>query len=205
MPANQQAITHTEVDPIHSNFIHNINEKGIRFYLGLDDGQLWSYHDPRTWGTITLVEGEKPRDDAQIAAFGPDWMNETSAAIAAIVNTRTKTTAKEVLTNQRISCGIGNYIACEALFIAGIHPRDSWSLLSEADRVRTACAVRQFLQRSLLENDHSHWQVFQKLGSECPVCKSSDIQYIKDGTHASAKRGSYFCPSCQQRRGSSTG
>jgi len=195
-PANEMAQEATQVDGIKDNFLHNVNEAGIRFRLALNDGQIWNYHDPRTWGRLELVDGDYPSSDPQIARMGPDWIKSPRAANWELTSTSSTRTLKDLLTDQSVAAGVGNYLAVEACFLTKKHPLGRWNQLTEYEKDLLAFNVEAFINLSLKKDDHSHWSVFGKAYETCPSCRSTNIQYVKDSK--SAKRGSYFCPTCQR-------
>jgi len=178
-------------DTIRNNFIHKINEKGIRLRIRLDDGQMWAYVDPRTWGKWHLRSGTKPRDDSYFKTYGPDWITDRSQAMQALLGHKSRRRAKDVLTDQKVTAGLGNYLACETLWHAMIHPHCRWDQVKLDQRARLNVCIEDMIDHSLRRSDHGHWAVFQK--KTCPSCGST-IKYVKD---SGGKRGSYFCPSCQ--------
>ena len=133
--------------------------------------------------------------DPQIEALGPDWLIEPKLAILALIRANTKRMAKDVLTDQRLASGIGNYLACEILYRAGVHPAARWHTIDRLGRAKIADEAIIFLEQCMNHADHSHWKVFDKKGESCPAC-AAPIAYVKDGG-GNAKRGSYYCPVCQ--------
>lgn len=197
MPGNTMTwARHPTPDDMHENFRHNVDDRNIRFRLIMSNDEVWNYHDSRTWGKWQLVENvANICEDPQIQKYGPDWLKETGKAFDSLMICITKRAAKDVLTDQNISAGIGNYLAVEALHRAKIHPRRTWNTLTVDQKSNLLYDVSSFIDESLKRDDHSHWLVFEKAGQVCKTCGKGTIQYLKDG--ASAKRGSYFCNVCQ--------
>ena len=193
MPGNEKAALVAQVDPIYQNFLHSVSEKNIRIKIELNDGQIWNYHDSRTWSKWELCEVTSPREDSQIKAFGPDWIEEMDDAADALIMTTTRRRLKDVLTDQRLAAGLGNYLACEVAWRARIHPHRRFDTITPSDRKKLACTVIATLALSMAKTDHSHWAVFKRVGKACWYCGGL-IEYVKDGKGA---RGSYFCGGCQ--------
>lgn len=192
---------HPTPDDMHENFRHSVDDRNIRFRMFMDNGDVWNYHDSRTWGKLQLVEGVSSiLDDEQIARYGPDWVKSPHEALDAIVDHRSRRAAKDVLTDQNVSAGVGNYLAVEAMHRAGVYPRTSWSELGRNTRWLIGEMLRELIDESFNSSNHSHWRIFEKRGQLCPSCEQGIIEYVKDG--ASAKRGSYYCPICQPRSSS---
>lgn len=186
----------SRTDPIDENFIHSFSPKTVRLKLFLDDGQEWHYHDGRTWGKWELRKGKEPRDNDYFATYGPDWLESPGEAGERLKGTNSKRTLKDILCNQKITCGLGNYLACEAAWRAGLHPHRQWNTITTADRHALCRVIVELLGTCMERSDHSHWAVFLKAGQPCPRCERK-IEYAKDGVGA---RGSYYCGACQPQQ-----
>jgi len=194
LPNNQQAADlagRSLIDP--TKFIHSTDKKHTRLRLHFTDGQVWNYIDPRTWGKFFIRRGYVPRDNSYFEDYGPDWLIDPITAMNALVQCNSSKTVKDVLTDQRITAGLGNYLACETAFRANIHPHQSWNSIEKQDRSRLAKLIPRFLQDCYNRDDHSHWAVFGMEGRGCVKCQTP-ISYAKD---RNSSRGSYFCLSCQ--------
>lgn len=196
MPNNQAAAEATKTDKIARNFIHKIIAANVRIRFHFADGQEWNYHDARTWGKWYLRKGETARDDQYLASLGPDWGFEAERAVEALRVHRTKRTLKDVLCDQHVTQGLGNYLACEIANRAGIHPHEPYDHLTDFDRVKLCTKVLETLTECMQAEDHEHWRVFKRLGEDCLTHIGEKIKYAKDG-EATGCRGSYYCPVCQ--------
>lgn len=186
LPGNDLARRFGPPDPIYRNFIHTISERNIRLKVHLNDGQVWHYHDPRTWGEwgLTAVNWVG-------RTYGPDWLIMPEMALKALCQVITRRPVRDVLTDQMVTAGLGNYLACEVCYLARVDPRRGWGTLVELEkRMLAACAVR-FIAASMRSPDHSHWNVFRRKGQLCGVC-GKPIVYLREGS-----RGTYYCPRCQ--------
>jgi formamidopyrimidine-DNA glycosylase len=192
LPGNDRAATRAEADPIHANFLHKINSRNVRLKINFEDGQVWHYHDPRTWGKWWLEPPGHPRPEQ-----GPDWTTTPTRAALALIKHQSKRTAKDVLCDQKVAAGDGNYQSVETLWRAGIHPHSRWDRIPTTDRIELGVKIRDFLRDCLTSPDHTHWAVFRKAGQPCPVHPTQPILYAKDGING--KRGSYYCPLCQEK------
>lgn len=190
MPGNDAARAIRTPDPIHRNFLHGISERNVRLRILFEDGQLWNYHDSRTWGKWWLrPPGWEPE------AQGPDWLTDHRAATEALRKHQSKRPTKDVLCDQHVTAGLGNYTSCEILWRAGVHPHTRWHLICDGTRQMIAIEAHTFLAESMTRADHRHWAVFDKHGEPCPRHPNQAIWYAKDGKNG--KRGSYYCPICQ--------
>lgn len=194
VPANELARSLSNQELMDTEaFLHPVNQKGVRLRIHFNDGQVWNYVDPRTWGKWYLRTGRSMRENEYFRDYGPDWLLDSQKATLALQDTTSRRTVKDVLCDQRVTAGIGNYLACEICFLARIHPHQRYNDLSSDEKLVLASSSKYFIDLSMDSRDHSHWNVFGKAKELCPVCKTP-IGYVKDSGGA---RGSYFCPSCQ--------
>jgi len=168
LPENEMARSLCEVDRIKDKFIHKINSKGIRVRIHLDDGQIWVYVDPRTWGKWHFRIGLTPRDSEYFKRYGPDWLDEWENAKALVLVHRSRRRVKDVLTDQRVAMGVGNYLSCEVLWRGKIHPHTRWHLIIPETRIFLATIIREMIAESLIRDGHEHWGVFKK--KTCMAC-----------------------------------
>lgn len=90
--------------------------------LVLDDGVRLAYRDPRRLGRIRLRKD--PEGEAPISELGFDPLHALPGeAFFADAFSRRKAPIKAVLLDQSFSAGVGNWIADEVLYQAGIDPR----------------------------------------------------------------------------------
>lgn len=177
------------VDPKH--FLHTVGPSTLRGTLRFAPGDRWNYYDARTWGRWRVYTVEQ--QSVFLKTLGPDWVDQYVAAERALVVAIKSGTVKGVLTDQTITAGLGNYLSCEILYRAGIHPHMPWAKVTPKQRERIAAVTVGFLAACLKERGHGHWRVFDKKGQLCEHC-DTPIKYRKD---AGGARGSYYCGECQ--------
>jgi len=117
---------------------------------------------------------------------------------------------KIILLDQHYFAGIGNIYACDALFLAGIHPK----IPADKITLKQAKLIHKFLveimNQSVLAGgstarDNKYlrpdgtagknqffFRVYQRKGEPCLKC-GTKIEYQKIGG-----RGTFFCPKCQK-------
>ena len=94
---------------------------------------------------------------------------------------------KPLLLNQQFIAGIGNYLADEILFRAGIHPLRKANTLTSDEIKELFISIRHIIRKSIsyggttfLTFQGPEWkkgkfwkklQVFRKTGEPCPHCK----------------------------------
>jgi len=188
-----------------------------RLTIELDDRSLLHYTDTRIFGRIRLVPAAAFEELAEIAALGPDPLNDGIDAHA--LHARLQKIGKPIkvaIMDQALLPGIGNIQAIEGLYRAGIDPRRPAKSLSQAE----VNHVRQGLLDSIAftlaafadagadggkadvtyveeRRSENPFLVYGRAGEPCPRCKkkgrSGTIMRI-----VQAQRATYFCPECQK-------
>jgi formamidopyrimidine-DNA glycosylase len=172
--------------------------------VDLDRGTLW-YADARRFGLLHVCEGD---GHAELAALGPDALEELSADDLVRACRRTRRRIKDVLLDQRVAAGIGNIYACEALFRAGIDPRRRASRLPSraihalhaavravlADGVAgRGTTMRDFVAADGRPGDYAEeLRVYGREGRPCAACRTQVRRLVWGG------RSTFFCPRCQK-------
>jgi formamidopyrimidine-DNA glycosylase len=108
-----------------------------RFAVRFTDGGRLSLRDPRRLGAVEL----DPDEDR----LGVDALDLTLAQMRAVVS-RSRAPVKAVLMDQARIAGIGNLLADEALWRAGIDPARAADSLDAGDQTRLHRAVRTTLR-----------------------------------------------------------
>ncbi len=115
-----------------------------------------------------------------------------------------------LLTDQSFLAGLGNYLRCEILFVAGLHPRVRPVQLTESQHFRLADAIMQLPRQSYetvgITNDLSRahelmaagadfeavrFWVFRREGLPCYRCGEAVVKQLLGGQPA------YLCLRCQ--------
>ena len=187
-----------------------------RLSLALDDGRRLDYVDMRMFGRFRLVPGARFEDVPDLAALGPDPLNdgvdprrlgERLARVALPI--------KVALLDQTVLAGVGNIQASESLFRAKIDPRRPARSLSPAELKRLAKGVRDSIAFTLksfaktgadgrdqdiayVEEDAPNpFLVYGRAGEPCPGHKRAK----SSGTIVrivQAQRATFYCPDCQK-------
>ena len=175
----------------------------------LDSGQQIRFHDPRRFGVVLLV----PDDAAThplLAALGPEPLEEEfgAAHLKSVCKGRAAP-IKAVIMDSRMVVGVGNIYACEALFLAGIHPQTPAGKVSGPRLAKLAAAIRQVLLASiemggttlrdfLNEKGEPGYfaqalRVYDREGEPCRTCGTAIKRVVM------SNRSTFFCPKCQKR------
>jgi formamidopyrimidine-DNA glycosylase len=108
------------------------------------------------------------------------------------------------LTQEQLIPGLGNAIAQDIMFHAGLHPKHPITNMDEAQRRRLYDAIAATVQDAIAQGGRSdEFDLYNRpggyarlmdsraTGQPCPVCGAivEKIQYLGGAC--------YFCPSCQ--------
>jgi formamidopyrimidine-DNA glycosylase len=171
------------------------------------------------FGRFRVVPGARFEEIAELAALGPDPLNDgiDGTALARRL-ARLRTPIKVALLDQTLLAGVGNIQASEALFRARIDPRRPARSLSSAEVGRLAAGIRASIAFTLKsfaaegadggdadigyveEGSANPFLVYGREGARCPGCRRSTIVRI-----AQAGRATFFCPRCQNGSGAGSG
>ena len=106
--------------------------RSIKVILEAEDGTIMIFRDPRRFGRLIFLDD--PENEKPLSLLGPDVMNElpSVAKLTSLLEKR-KAPIKAVLLDQSTLSGIGNWMADEILFQAGIDPARPSSSLKRAE------------------------------------------------------------------------
>ena len=176
--------------------------------LALEDGQHLRYHDPRRFGCWQWTASD-PAEHPLLRHLGPEPLGGAfdGARLKAACAGRRRS-IKATLMDARAVAGIGNIYACEALFIAGIHPARSSARIAPQRLARLVDAVKDVLEQSIrqggttlrdfLREDGSpgyfrqQLRVYDRAGQPCPACGATIRRTVL------GQRSTYYCPRCQR-------
>ncbi|WKX73664.1 Fpg/Nei family DNA glycosylase [Streptomyces sp. XD-27] len=165
-----------------------------RVVLTLDDDHQLRYRDQRKLQGLRLADSEADIERVT-ARLGPDALavdGETFASLLAGRRARVKT----VLTDQSALAGLGNLLADEILWRAGIPPGRPAKALDEDERRRLYREMRGVLRSSVRAGrvpDRPSWLTGRRDAPDpaCPRC-DGPLRRTRIGG-----RGTVWCPRCQ--------
>ena len=103
---------------------------------GCSDGSLHSIYfcDPRHFGTLKVIQGQKELEK-KLSTLGPDMLCQDTdlELFQQRIQRRSGKTVPEVLMDQKIVCGIGNYIKSESLYRSRISPHRTVASLEASE------------------------------------------------------------------------
>jgi formamidopyrimidine-DNA glycosylase len=172
------------------------------------DSTELEYSDPRRFGLMDFYEVEQLEQIPEIRSLGMDPLS--SALNGEWLGPHLKRSRQEIksfLLDQRKIAGLGNIYACEALFLAQIHPRRRCFTITGVEKDRLVIAIKKVLSDAIrrrgtsfsdfvdsdgkLGQNQNFLTVFQRDGKECARCGTL-IRRILHGN-----RSSFYCPNCQ--------
>jgi formamidopyrimidine-DNA glycosylase len=171
----------------------------------LDDGRELRYIDPRRFGRIALLRGERLRQELQ--RFGADPLQISQDEFGRRIRGR-RARIKAMLLDQGVLRGVGNIYADESLWKAKIHPARIGARLSVEEVKSLYSALQQILEKAIVLGGSSisdfldaegepgeyqlHHKAYGREGKACYRCKMPIRRIVVAG------RSSFFCPNCQK-------
>lgn len=182
--------------------------KSTRVIFLFSDKSKLFFNDQRKFGWVKLVDTNDLKTDKFLSKLGPEpLINFNLEDFINKVKTHKKSNIKSVILDQTVIAGVGNIYACEALFLAKIHPAKSVSDLSDDNLKLLASSIIKVLNLGIKKGGSSKTHyfnidggkgyfldvacVYDREGLECKICKTAIAKVKISG------RGSYFCPNCQ--------
>lgn len=175
--------------------------------LNLESGMQLRYHDPRRFG-CWLWTNDDPLSHPLLRSLGPEPLGRHfTAQYLSDCGRNRRGPVKQLLMNPRTVVGIGNIYACEALYMAGIHPQKPSGELKASVVSCLVRSVRKVLRASIEQGGttlrdfvredgtpgyfRQSLSVYGRTGQPCRECRTP-IEKIVIG-----QRSTFFCPNCQ--------
>jgi formamidopyrimidine-DNA glycosylase len=139
----QRLVSHGGRDPVA-----DWPPRFTKLWLALDDGAEVAFADPRRLGRVRLRSD--PRREPPIAGLGFDALRELPppAALHAALLARALP-VKALLLDQAFAAGVGNWVADEVLYQAGVAPRRPARSLDPGEARRLHAALRRVLRTAV--------------------------------------------------------
>jgi formamidopyrimidine-DNA glycosylase len=160
---------------------------------------------------MKIVKTNELADAKELRKLAPEpFTDEFSLDYFNTVIRSSKRSLKELLLDQTKVTGLGNIYACEAMFLARVHPgvracklsRPKLARLHESIITTLAEAVAhsnnivpdpENLEGGYFSGSNGGWLVYDREGEPCRSCGSA-ISRLRQGG-----RSTYFCKVCQKR------
>ena len=176
--------------------------------LTTDRGKQIRLHDPRRFGAALFIEGDA-QTHPLLCDLGPEPLSAdfTSAYLHGKCGQRSAP-IKAVIMDSHVIVGVGNIYACEALFMAGIHPDMAASKVSKPRLGKLVKAIREVLAASIemggttlrdFVNEKGEpgyfkqtLRVYGREGEPCLTCGAKVKRSVM------SNRSTFYCPRCQK-------
>lgn len=166
------------------------------------------YRDPRRFGFMAVKPTDMLPHFPSFTRLGPEPLDKEWTGEELYNAVHHKNTAiKIAIMDQQSVVGVGNIYACEALFLAGIHPARPASGITKPETTRLAQAIKRVLSDAIASGGSTlrdyvrssgeagyfqhHFNVYGKKGQLCPNC-NTPIAIIRQ-----SGRSTFFCTHCQ--------
>jgi formamidopyrimidine-DNA glycosylase len=179
--------------------------------LHFDDGMRLVFDDQRHFGMMKVVRTAELHNAKELKKLAPEpFSNDFSIEYLTLATRASKRTLKEFLIDQTKVTGLGNIYACEAMFLARVHPAVRTHKLSKPRLARLhECIVATLagavahaeriipdpenLEGGYFSGSNGGWLVYDREGKPCRTC-GIEVSRITQGG-----RSTYFCKVCQKR------
>ena len=122
--------------------------KHSRLKFVLDDGGTVYFNDIRNFGTVKLINSRSLLDK-KLNELGPDMLSgDVSDDVFIRSIRRYNKTLAEVLMDQKIICGVGNYLKAECLYFSRLSPHRLTSTLSDAELKNLNSVIKKVIKTS---------------------------------------------------------
>lgn len=175
--------------------------------LQLDSDRQLRFHDPRRFGCVLLIDD--PTTHPLLAELGPEPLSEDFDASCLQQQLKGKiANIKQAIMDSHLVVGVGNIYACEALFMAGIHPKKAAGKVSRASLEKLVVAIKDVLAASiemggttlrdfLRENGEPGYfkqtlRVYDREDEPCRTCGTKVKRIVQ------SNRSTFYCPKCQK-------
>lgn len=178
--------------------------------ISLDSGQELRFHDPRRFGLIDwLPASADVMKHKLLRHLGPEPLGMDFSADYLYKSAQGRKLAiKLLIMNNAVVVGVGNIYACEALFLAGIHPSRAAARVSKPRMEKLTAAIKDRLAsaierggttlRDFVGGDGEPGYFAQELnvygreGLPCKRCASVIKRKVI------GQRSTFYCPTCQR-------
>lgn len=184
-------------------------ENKYHLWLSFDDGSFLTAFT-QMWGAMELYESGKEQERQYIKGMRPTPLDDefTLLYFNDLIDELLKgekRSVKSLLTQDQLIPGLGNAIAQDIMFNAGLHPRRPLADLNPVHREALYVAIRNTLDEVIDKGGrYDEVDLFgqpgkyvrlmdsKSAGQPCPVCQTfiEKMQYLGGAC--------YFCPSCQE-------
>lgn len=140
--------------------------KHSRIVFEIEGGDKLYYNDTRNFGKCSVYINKFDFDNA-VNLLGPDVLKDlTYQEFYSRISSKKKSKIGSVLLDQRLICGIGNYMRCDILWYAKIHYTRTIESLNDEDRNNLYNSVKEvcnhYLNYNLNEDNSEYCFIYYK-------------------------------------------
>lgn len=190
--------------------VNDTPRKHDHVVFSLDSEQELRFHDPRRFGLIDwLPSTTDVMTHKLLSHLGPEPLSDAFSSNTLLTAAHGRKLAiKLLIMNNTVVVGVGNIYACEALFLAGIHPTRIAARVSKPRMEKLVDAIKDRLTyaierggttlRDFVGGDGEPGYFAQELnvygreGQTCKRCESTIKRKVI------GQRSTFYCPTCQR-------
>lgn len=191
-------------------------EKHDHVVFGFETGACVAFNDARRFGFLKLVKTDQWQQETHFIKMGPEPLgNNFNGEILAQALKGKSSSIKQALLDQRVVAGVGNIYACEALYMAGIHPEKAAGKISRQKTEELVRAIREVLNKAIEAGgsslkDYKHtdgslgyfqhmFKVYDRAGQPCPDCLENGHDDCRVLRIIQGGRSTFYCPTLQKK------
>lgn len=170
-----------------------------KIHCVFDDGGELVMTNARRLGRIRLRDDPRHEPPLSGLGFDPLLAMPSAGEFSARIGAR-RTAVKNVLMDQRFSAGVGNWIADEVLYQAGVDPRRRADTLDDGERRAIRRALGRIVRRAVEVDAHKDrlpatWLFHHRWGQagDARTARGEKIEFVQIGGRTTA-----FVPSRQR-------
>lgn len=194
---------------LNGKFVYGIFEKEPNktdiFWFEFEDKKQLRITDKTRWAKLELItDGDKSKSKF-LKMLGPEPFDLSFNSFKLILKKGRLGRIKPLLMDQKKLAGVGNAYTDESLWLSGIHPNRTASLLND-NEIRTLYKSlilklnegiennKKDVKDSLDESKREWMSVYRQKGKPCPRC-FTQIEMLKVN-----QRDTFICPNCQKEK-----
>jgi formamidopyrimidine-DNA glycosylase len=150
-----------------------------------------AYLDARRFGRLLAARSDIP----EWLQLGPDPLQDgLSARSLAASLAKRRRAVKDALMDQTVLAGIGNIVATEALWFAGVDPRKRCDVLTPDEITAIVRGLKTAIRTEIAHKGEGEqrFRIYGRAGQPCPRCGTRLVSIVVGG------RTTALCPRCQR-------
>lgn len=109
-------------------------QKGVEVTFVFDSRNV--YYLDLDWKKLSKLSIQEGNElvDSKLQSLGPDLLDDQWTVEQLPLQRKQRWSVGKVMLDQSVVAGIGNFIKCDSLYLAGIHPNTAWKDLSPGEQ-----------------------------------------------------------------------